>query len=138
MTHQPPSDAFAAATVADWTCDPRAACILASFAQHPPKAEWRATTYAITRDEWVEYVGYRVECLNAIYNEHFKRVAPTNTMTDPDWTAFDAFMAQPRVQEAIEVVVHPPEPVAAVDLWADVFAAFRPAGMIARGMAVAA
>jgi hypothetical protein len=116
---------------ADWRQDPRAAVILASFATRPISQTIHFTTYVITRDEFARYEGYRVECLEAIYAEHFARV--NKNPANGDWSAFDAFMAQPNPQDAI-YAVHHPEP-SDEGFWTQVAAQLRPAQLIPVGMA---
>lgn len=96
-------------TIPNWTADPRAVRILASFDKHPP-----ATKPIPFHDRWTsatdEYAGYRVEALQHIYAEHVARVHRPER-ADGDWSAWDAFMDQPDVQAAIFEAMNPVEPV---------------------------
>ena len=57
-----------------WTHDPRAIALLASIRNNPPKCEARCQVYAITRDDWHEYVGERVDQLEAVRQEYGDRL----------------------------------------------------------------
>lgn len=87
--------------VADWLSDPRTVRILASFTKHPPRAEWKVQTYAITRDEWPEYVGYRVDCLKHIRNAYAERLVH-------DTDALIAFVRGPDVQAVVGAALDDP------------------------------
>lgn len=54
--------------LARWYDTPQAQGLIASLTKRPPLTETRFATYAITRDEWSEYVGMRVDALRAIYD----------------------------------------------------------------------
>lgn len=126
------------ATVMDWRDDPRAVTIFDSIRANPPRLTSRQTVYVITRDEWAEYVGERVDRLEAIYSEHETAHRLKASDTD-DWSDYDAFSAFPTVQRAIDEALSPvAAPVAPQSLFdgmmAGVVAALRPArGVVARG-----
>lgn len=68
MTHiSPTANAQDVTAIVRWYDAPQAQALLASIKARPPLAEPRFATYAITRDEWAEYVGGRVDALRAIY-----------------------------------------------------------------------
>lgn len=125
----------AQAVVPNWYDDRRARVLLASIAGHHPTCEVRFDTYVTTRDEWAVYVGYRVECLERIYGEYWRRYATEPSKVD-DWATFDAFNAQPRVQDVVADAVNPPrcepEPSIFDTLLADVMLAQRPYTLGAR------
>lgn len=106
-----------------WTTDPRAAALLASCAKFPPErtAFQIAPAERWTRDEWnTRYVGRRVDRLRKIYSELACAALHEGDRTG-DYAAFNAFDAQPSVDEAIEAAVTIPvlAPVLEVATWAD-------------------
>lgn len=115
--------------VTDWRDDPRAMMIFDSIRRNPPRLVDRTATYVITRDEWSEYTGQRVDRLEGIYGEYWTRHRDT-AMVAEDWSDFDAFMAYPTVQGAIDEVLNPAEPVEPTPIFdmmmADVIDAMRP------------
>jgi len=119
----------AQAVVPNWYEDRRAKVLLASIANLHPSCDVRFDRYVTRRDEWAEYTGYRVECLHRIYGEYYKVFAKEAGLRD-DWDSFDAFAAQPNVQEVVSNTVHPPrcepEPSPFDTLLADVMMAQRP------------
>jgi hypothetical protein len=62
-----PQSAQDVTAIVRWYDAPKAQALLASIKARPPLAETRFATYAITRDEWSEYVGGRVDALRGIY-----------------------------------------------------------------------
>lgn len=94
---------------AAWTDDPRAAAILATFADSPPELAPIDPLDRWTRDDFA-FVGERVDALNAIWASHVDAVTPKRGRGEANWDAFDALMAQPTVAEAIEAVAYPPQP----------------------------
>jgi hypothetical protein len=57
----------------DWPQDPRAIALLAAIRIDPPPCEARAQVRALTRDDWHEYVGRRVDLLVAIRDAYGER-----------------------------------------------------------------
>lgn len=88
----------------DWTRDPRAVALLASCAARPPRAEQRVTIYALTRDTWAVYVGYRAEALAAIRGVHGERALAIAHRTG-DYGPFHAWAESPTVEEAIDAAI---------------------------------
>lgn len=120
-----------ATPIADWMQDTRARVILDSFAKHPIQQTTCFDTYAITRDEWSRYEGYRVDCLTAIYAEYWN--VANKTQAGGDYAIFDAFMAQMDPQEAVHAAHNPraDEPSLWEMMMADVVHSMRPAMRIA-------
>lgn len=87
-----------------WVQHPRAAVILASLAERHPPAIRHFPTFATTRDEWVEYVGFRVECLKAIHEKLFFEMEAASIAADMPGL-MDAFANEPTVQRAVQAVV---------------------------------
>ena len=57
----------------DWPDDPHAIALLAAIRMKPPLCEPRARIRALTRDDWHEYVGRRVDLLVAIRDAYGQR-----------------------------------------------------------------
>jgi hypothetical protein len=57
----------------DWPDDPYAVALLAAMRIEPPLCEARARICALTRDDWHEYVGRRVDLLVAIRDAYGQR-----------------------------------------------------------------
>jgi hypothetical protein len=57
----------------DWPDDPHAIALLAAIRMKPPPCEPRARIRALTRDDWHEYVGRRVDLLVAIRDAYGQR-----------------------------------------------------------------
>jgi len=57
----------------DWPDDPRAVALLTGMRIVPPLCEPRARIRALTRDDWHEYIGRRVELLVAIRDAYGQR-----------------------------------------------------------------
>lgn len=115
--------------VTDWRDDPRAMAIFESLRRNPPRQVWRTATYVITRDEWWEYVGQRVDRLESIYGEYETRYRLDASATE-QWDAYDAFSAFPTPQRAIDEALNPAEPIEPTPVFdmmmADVIDAMRP------------
>ena len=119
-------------SIMDWREDPRAKVIVASLAKHPIMPTVCYDTYAMTRDEYTRYKGYRVDCLDKIHAEYFARVR-TPATAGGDWSAFDAFMDQGDAQDLIFATQNPEraEPPLWDTMMADVVSALRPMGSMA-------
>lgn len=90
--------------ITTWVQDPRAVAILDSLRRNPPHAVRHFPTFVTTRDEWVEYRGYRVECLKAIHAEHFFAMEAASIASDAP-ELMDRFANEPTVQKAVQAVV---------------------------------
>lgn len=71
-----------------WLDDPEAKALLASFADKAPRAEWCEQAHVLTRDEWVEYRGPRVDRLLVIFVAH--SVAAIERADAGDRTTYEA------------------------------------------------
>ncbi|MGJ3625993.1 hypothetical protein AB5I41_01655 [Sphingomonas sp. MMS24-JH45] len=81
--------------------DPEAAAILADLTANPICQTRHFETYAVTRAEWTSYVDPRVDELNAIYTRHLLVIdAAVAAHNCP--ALYDAFAAEPTVQQAVE------------------------------------
>lgn len=90
--------------VTSWVKDPRAVALLDSIRRNPPKAVRHFPTFVTTRDEWVEYTGYRVDCLKEIHADHFFAMEAASIQSDAP-ELMDRFANEPTVQKAVQAVV---------------------------------
>lgn len=90
--------------VRSWVEDPRAVALLDSIRRNPPRLQRNVATYVTTRDEWVTYEGYRVECLKRIHAEHFFAMEAASIASDAP-ELMDRFANEPNVQDAIRAAV---------------------------------
>lgn len=98
------------ASVQDWRRDDRAVALLDSIRRNPPRLVNRTATYVITRDEWSEYVGQRVDRLESIYGE-YETCYRLDASATECWDSYDAFSAFPTPQRAINEALNPAEPI---------------------------
>ncbi|MGJ3630137.1 hypothetical protein AB5I41_31065 [Sphingomonas sp. MMS24-JH45] len=80
---------------------PGSRCDIGGFNSNPICQTRHFETYAVTRAEWTSYVDPRVDELNAIYTRHLLAIdAAVAAHNCP--ALYDAFAAEPTVQQAVE------------------------------------
>lgn len=89
--------------LASWTADPRAKLLLASCAASMPHGEWNRAYHAYGYGEGFRYIGYRVEALEAIRNEHGQRALDLyHAEGDPAYAVFALHCRSSSVTDAID------------------------------------
>lgn len=90
-----------------WTQDPRARLLLASCAANPPAGEWKRSRFALTTDEWFEYVGYRAEALTALRDDFGHRALMAyHVIGEAAYPAFNAYCRSTNVTDAIDAALN--------------------------------
>lgn len=87
-----------------WTTDRRACAILASMATQPPAGQWNRTRYGYDREEFWSFVGFRVECLEAIRSA-YGHAALLHMDHTGEGEAFHAFCRSVTVTAAIDAII---------------------------------
>ncbi len=87
-----------------WTADRRARAILASMVTQPPAGQWDRTRYGYDREEFWSFVGFRVECLEAIRSA-YEHAALLHMDHTGEGEAFHAFRRSVTVTAAIDAII---------------------------------
>lgn len=97
-----PSERYAGVVAGpNWTADPRAVALLASCAANPPKLVRHSKVYALTRDDWSEYEGRRVDQLKALQLELYDAAMARRGPNDEQ----PVEVIYPTVQDAVGLAV---------------------------------
>lgn len=85
-----------------WTAEPRAVKLLASLIASPPVGMIHRARYGNATDEWFAYVGFRVECLEAIRMQvGEKLMADYHQHGECAYEPFRQWCEQPNATDAI-------------------------------------
>lgn len=86
-----------------WTEDRRAKLLLASCAASMPHGEWHRAYHAYGYGEGFRYIGYRVDALTAIRDEHGQRALDLyHAEGDPAYAVFALHCQSASVTDAID------------------------------------
>ncbi|WP_230629348.1 hypothetical protein [Sphingomonas sp. Leaf37] len=86
-----------------WTDDRRAKLLLASCASSMPLGEWNRAYHAYGYGEGFRYIGYRVDALTAIRDEHGQRALDLyHAEGDPAYAVFAMHCQSASVTDAID------------------------------------
>ena len=86
-----------------WTDDRRAKLLLASCAELMPHGEWHRAYHSYGYGEGFRYIGYRVDALTAIRDEHGQRALDLyHTEGDPAYAVFALHCQSASVTDAID------------------------------------
>lgn len=90
----------------DWPRDPRAVALLVIMRIEPPPCEARARVYSLTREDWHEYVGRRVDRLAAIRDDYGERALARCFAGDRE--PMRRWIAAGSVHDVIDAALHAP------------------------------